>query len=288
MKNQQFHRINLPEAEREWLYAPDMVYTEYGEIKRHLQLIFPYQRSWKTPEKFPLVLFLPGSAWHRQEMYNNIPARAELAKRGFVIAQLQFRESELAVFPAQVEDVMAALRFLPGIAEQFHIDLNNVFLAGDSSGGHIALLAGLTAYTGELDPDHAAEEIPVRIGGIISYSAPTDMMLSEGSGHMEALLGVSDMQEAPELAARASCASYVSCDRPVPPILMFHGDRDDAVKVIHARNFFQCLTEHNKEADYYELSGGGHGGAVYWSAPILDIAEAFLRRCCLLPGNMLH
>lgn len=84
---------------------PDTLYCEYEYCKRYLQLIIPYQKNQTEDKKYPLVLHIPGSAWHRQEMYNSILARVELAKRGFVVAQVQYRESELAVFPAQVIDI---------------------------------------------------------------------------------------------------------------------------------------------------------------------------------------
>jgi len=66
----------------EWLYVPDVLYAEYENCKRCLQLIIPYKREWKEPEKYPLVLFIPGSAWYRQEMYNSLPAASALAKKG--------------------------------------------------------------------------------------------------------------------------------------------------------------------------------------------------------------
>ncbi len=74
-----------------------------------------------------MILFIPGSAWHIQEMYNNISACSELAKRGFAVAEVQYRESDLAIFPAQVIDAKKAIRFIQSIAEQFHIDTENMF-----------------------------------------------------------------------------------------------------------------------------------------------------------------
>ena len=70
--------------EVQWLYSQDWVYHDYGNCKRHLQIIFPYKDGMKNEEKYPLILFIPGSAWHKQEMYNDIPQYATLAKRGYV------------------------------------------------------------------------------------------------------------------------------------------------------------------------------------------------------------
>ena len=72
----------------QWLYSQDWEYYDYGNCKRHLQIIFPYRNGMTKEEKYPLILFIPGSAWHKQEMYNDIPQYATLAKRGYVVASM--------------------------------------------------------------------------------------------------------------------------------------------------------------------------------------------------------
>jgi acetyl esterase/lipase len=271
--------LDIGKKELEWLYVPNVEYCEYVDCKRYLQLIIPYKRNWIDNKKYPLVLFIPGSAWHRQEMYNNIPARAELAKRGFAVAEVQYRESELAAFPAQVIDVKKAIRFIHSLAEQFHIDTENIFISGDSSGGHIALLTGLTASYGEFDLD-VKNNIACKINGIISYCAPTDMFLSKGKGPMEDLLGTDNVASVPDLAKSASCATYLSDERNIPPILMFHGLQDELVSIEHSRNFFEKLKQFDKEVEYYELEKEGHCCPTFWGNDILDIVEKFMIKNC--------
>ena len=73
-------RIDVKEINKaQWLYSQDWVYHDYGNCKRHLQIIFPYKSHWSEGENYPLILFIPGSAWHKQEMYNDIPQYAKLA-----------------------------------------------------------------------------------------------------------------------------------------------------------------------------------------------------------------
>lgn len=276
MSKQNRKTITVTTDQPEWLYIPDVVYWESEGLKRCLQIIVPYKHNWEQTKKVPLVLFIPGSAWHRQEMYNNIPARAKLAKRGFAIAEVQYRESDLAVFPAQVIDVKRAIRFLHSFAEQFPIDINHIFLAGDSSGGHIALLTGLTADSSELDD--VETDIPYNINGIISFYAPTDMFLTRREGPIENLLGVSDVTLAPWLAEAASCKTYITKEKSIPPILMFHGKEDETVSIENSRNLFAILEKYDKDVEYYEIEKAGHGGAVYWTDEILDIVEKFIRK----------
>lgn len=67
-------RIDLDKANKiQCLYSQNIEYHDYGNCKRHLQILFPYKPNWSEEEKYPLILFIPGSAWHKQEMYNDIP-----------------------------------------------------------------------------------------------------------------------------------------------------------------------------------------------------------------------
>ena len=63
-------------------------------------------RDWG--KKYPVIFYIPGAAWHKQEMYNDLPKLADLAKKGFAIVSIEVRESDAAVFPAQIEDVKNA------------------------------------------------------------------------------------------------------------------------------------------------------------------------------------
>lgn len=279
MAKQNLHQIQVKSQSLEWLYVPDYVYSNENGIERKLQMIIPYKRIWDEDKKFPLVLFIPGAAWHRQEMYNGIPYRAELAKRGFVTADVQVRESDIDIFPAAITDVKRAIRFLYTIADQYHIDMNHIFLAGESAGGHMALLAGLTAATGEFDPEFDSEK-PCKVNGIISISGPTDMFLSKGTGPMEAFIGTDCMSHAVERATAASCGTYVTKEREIPPILMIHGQEDCIVTIEHSRSFYRKLQQYDKEVDFYEVINENHGGPTFWGKEILDIVEGFIKKHC--------
>ena len=92
----------------EWLYSPNWEYFDYGNCKRHLQVIMPYSRK-GLKKKYPVIFYVTGAAWHKQEMYNDIPKLAELAKKGAAIISIEVRESDIAIFPAQVEDIKNAM-----------------------------------------------------------------------------------------------------------------------------------------------------------------------------------
>lgn len=269
----------------EWLYVPDVVYGKYGDTERKLQLLVPYRQEWKEDERYPLVMFIPGSAWYRQEMYNSIPALSRLAERGIVIAAVQYRESTIARYPAQVEDVEHAAMFLMSKAEAFHIDTDRMFLAGNSSGGHIALMTALRSANGIRD---VGEFHAGLIKGVIAESAPTDMFLCAAepiSDFMpkdfrpsKDLLGVDAVTEDQKLAHEAGCRMYIDKNTSLPPILLFHGVDDSQVNVKQSRYLYDLLTGAGKEVSYYEIEGAGHGGAVFWSDTVLNIISEFIHK----------
>lgn len=289
MNTRQAGIINLkvPVSDLEWLYVPDVIYAEYGECKRHVQLIVPYKPKWNG-EKYPLIVFIPGSAWYKQDMYSKIPVLGRLAERGYAIAAVEYRESTIAPFPAQVQDAKAAIRFLRSKADEFHFDAEKVFVFGDSSGGHTALLVGLTENVSELDTN-LYPEYSCAVKGIIDFFGPTDIlacrdeapsnkMPSEEHTPTEDLLGGVDVHSVPELAKKASCKTYIDKNIPIPPILMFHGTEDDTVSPHQSMLLYNKLKEENKEVTFYTVQGAKHGGAMFWCKEILDIIDAFIKK----------
>ena len=253
--------LNAREEQTEWLYVPDVVYHADNELTRRLQCVIPYRRAWPEDIRYPLVVFVPGAAWQRQEMYNGLPGLCALARRGYAIASVQVREAALAPFPAQVEDLSRAMTFLAGHAADFHLDMERVVLAGDSSGAHLALMAALTGRCA--------------VRGVIDLYGPTDMALCGGPPSLS-LLGIDNMAAHPDKAAAASCRPYIAADRPVPPILIAHGLQDSIVSPEHSRRLQKRLQECGKRCETVWVENAGHGGSFWWSGPMLDVMDRFM------------
>lgn len=261
------NEFGLP-ADMEWLYAPNNPYVRREDCELRLQIIFPYRREWNG-ERFPVVLFVPGAAWYRQEMYNSVPQWAKLAERGVVLAAVQVRSSGEAKFPAQTDDLLAAMRHIASDAERWHIDPQRMYLCGHSSGAHIALLTAMARQR------EIAEAPEMRLRGVITLSAPTDMTLC-GSKPSCDLLGVEKFSDAPEKVAAASCGTYITEGAELPPVLLVHGTEDDVVPIEHSRRLYGQLQKAGKSAKLYEIPGAGHGGAWQWSQPVLDRMMQFI------------
>ena len=255
--------ITATAGSTDWIYVPNVVYYADGRLTRRMQCIIPYRHAWETDERYPLVVFIPGAAWQRQEMYNGLPGLSALARRGYAIASVQVREAALASYPAQLEDIRRALHFLRGHAADFHLDMRRVVLAGDSSGAHLALMASLTGYAA--------------VRGVIDLFGPTDLRLC-GGPQSSSLLGVADAKAHPELAAAASCGTYITADQHIPPILIAHGLQDNIVKPEHSRLLLEQLRACGKRCEAVWVEGSGHGGPFWWSQPMLEILDGFMSR----------
>ncbi len=275
-------KISVTYNETEWLYAPEELYCNIDGCQRKLQLIIPYRREWKEDTRYPVVLYVPGAAWHRQEMYNDIPKVCKLAEHEIVIAMVQHRECDISIFPAQIEDIHRAACYLLENAQRFHIDPSRIFLAGHSAGGHVALMAAFTKANGVWGPETVGMK-DYEIKGVIAQAAPSDLMLCQKEQlpfwmkirPTAELLGVERVEEHPELAKQGSCEMYIRESLPLPPVVLLHGDQDCIVSVEHSRNLYQVLKDKKKSVEYYELEGVGHSGNAFWSEEVLEIIRDF-------------
>ncbi|HZK34549.1 MAG TPA: alpha/beta hydrolase [Bacillota bacterium] len=275
-------KISVTYSETEWLYAPDELYYENEGCKRGLQLFIPYRREWKQDASYPVLLYVPGAAWYRQEMYNDIPKVCKLAEHGIVVAMVQVRELDIAAFPAPIEDMHRAASYLIENATKFHIDPSRIFLAGHSSGGHIALMTGFTKANGVWGPETVGMK-DYSIRGIIAQAAPSDLILCQKeelppwmkTRPTADLLGVKRVEDHPDLAMQASCELYIKEGLALPPVLLFHGNRDEVVSVDHSRKLYKALKDKKQAVKYYELDGVGHSGNAFWSKELLDISRDF-------------
>ena len=154
-------------------------------------------------------------------------------------------------------------------AVKWHIDPHRMYLAGQSSGGHIALMTLLT----RLKELAAAPDFTLR--GVIAVSAPTDLSLCGGKPSLN-LLGLSSLEEDPAWVAAASCGSYIRRDAPLPRILLVHGTADSVVPVEHSERLYKQLIIAGKRVDFVRVSGVGHGGAWQWREGLLERMIRFM------------
>ncbi len=264
-------------------YIPDIEYINRDGISLYIQLILPYDRS----ENTPLVIYVPGSAFRWQNVKRVIPSISLLANRGFAIAMVQYRGSEVSPFPAQMLDTKAAVRFMKINAQKYGLNPDNVYLMGDSSGGHTVLMAGLTAGIEKFE-EEIYSEVSSSVKGIIDLYGPTDItkMNDELSSlsHIEpdspegCLIGGFNVLEHPELTGPTVVMNYIDSAREIPPILILHGTNDELVPFGQSCMLYDKLVKCNKKATFYAIENAHHGGKEFWSNQVLDIMEEFIKK----------
>lgn len=273
--------LNITCDNNEMYHIRDIKYIERKEQALYLQLIMPD----KVEKKPPLIVYVQGSAFHKQDIPASIPRLSLLANRGFAIASVEYRPSEVAPFPAQMLDVKAAVRFLKMSAEQYGYDEQRVYLMGDSSGGHTALMAGLTAGMEEYE-ENVYNSVSSEVKGIIDMYGPINFtkMNDELSSQNHILpdspegflIGQKNIMENPELVRPTIVTNYISTEWEIPPVLIFHGTNDELVPFGQSCLLYDRLKECGKRASFYAIEGAHHGGREFWSSEVLGLVEEFI------------
>jgi len=192
---------------------------------------------------FPAVLILHGGAWHEGGREENHRYLMALARRGYVAASPQYRFCPRDTFPAQLEDVKAAVRFLRSNAKALKVDPDRIGAMGFSAGGHLALMLGMTGPTDGFDGP-AARGIPsASVQAVVDFFGPADLaaknLTETARGFVQCLIGA-PAAEKPELAAKASPVTYVGAGD--APVLIFHGAKDPLVPPSQAVELVEKLS----------------------------------------------
>jgi acetyl esterase/lipase len=226
--------ISLPA--QDFVLEEDITFGQGDGVDLKLDLARP--ETGKGP--YPALVYLVGSGWgywpfSRTQCQLGI---MQAAQRGYVAVAVDYRQTSVKengktkyLFPSQLYDVKCAIRWLRANAEAYNIDPKHIGVAGHSSGGHLALLLGLTIPSDGFEGDCGNKGYSSRVQAVVSSAGPTDLigMFNESvdePGPVVALLGGTP-QQLPNEYAKASPVSYVRKD--ALPILTIQGDLDKDV-----------------------------------------------------------
>jgi acetyl esterase/lipase len=197
--------------------------------------------------------------------------------KGYVVASINYRLSQDAKFPAQIEDCKAAVRWLRAHAKDYKIDRDRVIAWGDSAGGHLASLLGTTGDADEWEPGPPAES--GRVQAVIDWYGRADLtrvcMDPAMAEHAVAHLIGGSGQGVYQLAWKASPIAHVSTDD--PPFLIMHGEVDSTVPLQQSEAFAAALKKADVPVMLVVLKGVGHGGDEFLKPDKVRIIDLFLR-----------
>lgn len=229
----------------------DLVYGTGGGRELKLTLVSP--RRGKGP--FPAVVFAHGGGWRAGSPYHFSRQAKILADNGYIGACIEYRLSGEARFPAAIEDVKCAVRWLRAHAGQYRVNGEKIGVSGGSAGGHLALLAGTSAGVKELEGEGGWNGYSSRVQLVAAFN-PACRLAGRTLGPIIQFLGV-PYRENPLLYRRAEPASYI--DSSDPPMLLLHATGDKTIPYAESVEFVSLLRAAGVNAELYTEEGPGHG-----------------------------
>jgi acetyl esterase/lipase len=240
----------------------DLEYVPGGHERQRLDLYLPKVAD--PNGRRPLLVWVHGGAWLGGGK-NPCPA-VRFVKEGYAVASINYRLSQHALFPAQIQDCKAAIRWLRANAGAYGYDPNRIGVWGASAGGHLVALLGTAGDVNEFDVG-PNQGISSRVQAVCDFFGPTDftkmssfwsMMNHDAADAPEARLIGGPVQESKDKVQRANPITYVTKDD--PPFLIVHGDKDPLVPHNQSELLRDALQKAGVAASLYTVAGGGHGG----------------------------
>lgn len=268
--------IHIPDAnvsyiKRKWL---DLPYASLSQSQK-LDIYLPEQGN----GPFPVILHIHGGGFAIGDKRDiHVMAFLRGLERGYAVVSVNYRLSGEAVFPAGLQDVKAAIRWLRANADQYHLDGDRVVACGGSSGGNYAAMVCLTASVTEFDDASLGNtEYPCHVQAAVDLFGPTDFLkmdeqLAENgfgpSDHGEAdspesrYLGAK-LSDAPLKVVLANPMTYIH--EHMPPILIQHGRLDTLVPIQQSMMFVEKLEKYisHDRFEFDIIEGAGHGDPLF-------------------------
>jgi len=241
-------------------------YGKGGDVALKLDLYSPKHRE----KPAAAVIFIHGGAWksgHR-EVYHYYCTK--FAERGYIAATISYRLSNVAPFPAAVEDAKCAVRWLRANAEKRGVDPDRIAVAGGSAGGHLSMMIGYTSDEPTLEGAGGHGDVSSRVQAVVNLYGPTDLTtdVAKSSGAVSSFLGGKKFDEDPQAYAAASPVTYVTNDD--PPTLILHGSIDSVVPIDQAELLAAKLKATGVPFKYDRVEGWPH---------TMDLAVEVNRHC---------
>jgi acetyl esterase/lipase len=215
-------------------------------------------------EPLPVVVYVYGGGWKAGTPNAGIGPLSRFVAKGYVCASLEYRLSQEAKFPAQIEDCKCGIRFLRAKAKEYGIDSERIGVWGPSAGGHLVALLGTSGGIQELEGTGGWSEQSSRVQAVVDWFGPTDFLQMgknkidhDAGGSPESQLIGGPIQENKEKTAKANPIAYITKDD--PPFLIMHGDKDDLVPLNQSELLHAALGKAGVESTLHVVKGGGHG-----------------------------
>lgn len=264
-------------------FEKDIAYIPNGDEAQKLDLYLPEKPADKP---LPLIVHIHGGGWRAGSKF---PCPVTLmVLQGYAVASVEYRFSQKAIFPAQIQDCQAAIRWLRAHAKEYNFDTEKLGAIGGSAGGHLSALVGTSGGKKAFAPIGGNEEQSDRVQAVCDIFGPADfsavvqqaaedknvknIFAFNTPGDPYSLLIGTRLDDKPKADA-VSPVHYISKDS--PPFLIFHGTHDTLVPYAQSEEFAAALKAQGIEVWLQKIPGAGHGGPAFTKPSVTKLTQNF-------------
>lgn len=212
----------------------------------------------KDHEKQPLIIWCCGGGFTVMDRHIWIPELVEYVRRGYVVASIQYRTESQGAFPACLADAKSAVRYLRAHADEFCIDSESITIMGESAGGCLSCMVGVT------NGEDAYEQ-----GDYREYSSKVDRVVSFYGPIFD---GEREVNLPGNQILYRNMVNHDST-----PQLLLQGDQDTLVDKSLMDRYKEKLDELGIPNQYVVVEGAGHGAEEFYQDEMADIVDRFIR-----------
>lgn len=270
---------------------------EYAKVDGQTLLLDLYRPALSIPDDqsivesgrgIPCVIFIHGGGWKGGDKKSAKQNATWLVDHGFAVASINYRLTDLAQWPAQINDCYEAVRWVRRKSKIYGIDPDRIGVFGTSAGAHLAALMGTRVFPGK-------EGVSSRVQAVCDWFGPSDLMTmppnnigngrtaQDVAGSNGAKLLGATVREVPDLAADASAIDHVSGD--AAAFLIMHGDQDPGVPLLQSTRLHKKLVASGALSELHVVKGGKHGGALFRTSDVSKRVLHFFQRSLMKNWN---
>lgn len=246
-QEKKYEPVNYPENYSSQI---DVIYHKVNGWEGRLDLYY----NLTALEPTPLVINIHGGGWNHG-VKESQRGYGSFFKNGYAVANVEYRLVDVAPAPAAIEDIRCALIYVLNHAKELNIDTNKIVIMGGSSGGHLALMAGLLNNDRKLD-SNCQYKGKINIAAVIDKYGVTDLVPLGKWGSARRWLGNGYKDQ--KFTESVSPLYYVT--KNTPPVFIVHGNADPIVPYDQSVKLHQKLEENNVKTYFMTIENGGHGG----------------------------
>ena len=249
--------LALPAQAQQLRLLQDVIYSQAGG---HLIAMDAYLWDWGSLA--PAVIYIHGDGW-REGDKKDVPEFLEkgLFDAGISLISINYRLSQQAPHPAQLDDVTRAIQFVRHKASSWHIDPDRMAVMGESAGAHLALWIGLHDDRRDLDSDDPVQRKSTRVSAIVNYYGIASLTRENEHPLVRQFFGLKEGDPfslvSDERLKEASPITYAS--RGDPAVFTYHGKQDDVVGVAQAEALITKLRSFGVSMENHLVDNAGHG-----------------------------